>query len=76
MSMTLLGISGSLTAGGSTRTAIEYALRAAKARYPDITTEMLDLREVRVALCDGRALEPTLTIRPRWWHVFRRQMPM
>lgn len=57
MSMTLLGISGSLTAGGSTRTAIAYALRAAKARYPDITTEMLDLREVTVALCDGRSLE-------------------
>ena len=32
MTMTLLGISGSLTKGGSTRTAIDCALRAAQQR--------------------------------------------
>jgi FMN reductase len=56
MVTTLLGISGSLTKGGSTRTIIEYALRAARERYPEITTEILDLREVTLSFCDGRPL--------------------
>src|SRR5881628_2786644 len=56
MATTLLGISGSLTKGGSTRTLVEYALRAATARYPEITTAVLDLREVTLSFCDGRPL--------------------
>jgi NAD(P)H-dependent FMN reductase len=56
MVTTLLGISGSLTKGGSTRTLVEYALRAAQEQYPDITTAILDLREVTVSFCDGRPL--------------------
>ncbi|MGE0679293.1 MAG: NADPH-dependent FMN reductase [Candidatus Binatia bacterium] len=56
MVTTLLGISGSLTKGGSTRTLIDAVLQAAKERYPDITTTVLDLREVQIAFCDGRPL--------------------
>ncbi len=51
---TLLGISGSLTTGGSTRTLVDTALAAAHAHAPDITTEVLDLREVTISFCDGR----------------------
>ena len=56
MVTTLLGISGSLTKGGSTRTLVEYALRAAQERYADIATAILYLREVTVSFCDGRPL--------------------
>ena len=56
MAMTLLGISGSLTKGGSTRTAIDCALRAAQQRYPEVTAAVLDLRDVALAFCDGRPL--------------------
>ena len=56
MASTLLGISGSLTSGGSTRAIIEYALAAAKARFPEVTTAVLDLREVKISFCDGRPL--------------------
>jgi NAD(P)H-dependent FMN reductase len=56
MTLTLLGISGSLTKGGSTRTAIDYALRAAQQRDPAVTTAVLDLRDVALAFCDGRPL--------------------
>src|SRR3989449_7256720 len=56
MAMTLLGISGSLTQGGSTRTTIDCALRAAQQRYPEVTTAVLDLRDVALAFCDGRPL--------------------
>src|SRR6266446_1820053 len=54
MATTLLGISGSLTKGGSTRTVVEHALRAATARYPEVTAAILDLREVTLSFCDGR----------------------
>lgn len=56
MTMTLLGISGSLTKGGSTRTIVDYALEAAKAKHPSITTAVLDLRDVTLSFCDGRPL--------------------
>jgi len=56
VSLTLLGISGSLTKGGSTRAVIDAALQAAKTRYPDITTDVLDLRDVALSFCDGRPL--------------------
>ncbi len=54
---TLLGISGSLTAGGSTRTVVDAALAAAQAHAPDITTDVIDLREVTISFCDGRPPE-------------------
>jgi NAD(P)H-dependent FMN reductase len=56
MTTTLLGISGSLTKGGSTRTVIDYALQAAKERYPPISTTVLDLRDYAISFCDGRSL--------------------
>ena len=54
---TLLGISGSLTAGGSTRTVVDAALAAAQEHTPDITTDVIDLREVTISFCDGRPAE-------------------
>ena len=57
MTITLLGISGSLTPGGTTRTAIDCALQAAQQGYPEVTTAVLDLREVALAFCDGRPLD-------------------
>ncbi len=54
---TLLGISGSLTAGGSTRTLIDAALAAAHAHAPESTTDVLDLRDVTISFCDGRPPE-------------------
>ena len=54
---TLLGISGSLTAGGSTRTVVDAALAAAHTHAPDITTDVIDLREVTISFCDGRPPE-------------------
>jgi NAD(P)H-dependent FMN reductase len=65
MATTLLGISGSLTRGGSTRTAIECALQAAQAHAPDIATVVLDLREVSLAFCDGRPLHEYTDDTPR-----------
>ena len=68
MAMTLLGISGSLTRGGSTRTAIDCALRAAQQRYPEISTAVLDLRDVaHWPFATAGRCTSTLTIpRARW----------
>lgn len=57
MVVTVLGISGSLTKGGSTRAVIDTALQAATMRYPEIRTEVVDLREVKLSFCDGRPLQ-------------------
>jgi NAD(P)H-dependent FMN reductase len=65
MAITLLGISGSLTKGGSTRTAIDCALRAAQQHDPEITTAVLDLRDVALAFCDGRPLHEYTDDTPR-----------
>ena len=54
---TLLGISGSLTAGGSTRTVVDAALAAAQTHAPDIATDVIDLRDVTISFCDGRPPE-------------------
>ena len=56
MSHTLLGISGSLTSGGSTRALVDSVLRAAEEAFPDIATAVVDLRDVRLSFCDGRPL--------------------
>ena len=58
MAMTLLGISGSLTKGGSTRTAIDCALRAAQQRSPDSPMTTLLRRTVPTALPLGMPLPP------------------
>ncbi|MBM4257112.1 MAG: NAD(P)H-dependent oxidoreductase [Deltaproteobacteria bacterium] len=51
---TILGISGSMTKGGSTRAVIDAALAGAKARNPQLTTDVIDLRSVTLSFCDGR----------------------
>ena len=61
---TLLGISGSLTAGGSTRAIVDAALAAAEAHALDVTTEVIDLREVSLSFCDGRPVENYLDDTP------------
>jgi NAD(P)H-dependent FMN reductase len=65
MATTLLGISGSLTKGGSTRTVIDCALQAAQQTAPDITTAVLDLRDVTLSFCDGRPLHEYTDDTPR-----------
>ena len=57
--MKMLGISGSMTSygrTGKTRAAIEFVMNAAKAKFPELEIEMLDLRDYKVAMLDGRAL--------------------
>ncbi|MGE0824704.1 MAG: NADPH-dependent FMN reductase [Candidatus Binatia bacterium] len=51
---TILGISGSLTKGGSTRAVVDAALAAAKAHVPAVTIDVIDLRNVQLSFCDGR----------------------
>src|SRR5215471_18357568 len=53
---TVLGISGSMTKGGSTRAVIDAALLGAKARNPQLITDVIDLRDVTLSFCDGRPL--------------------
>jgi MsuE subfamily FMN reductase len=53
---TVLGISGSMTKGGSTRAVIDAVLNAAKARNPQLSTDVIDLRHVTLSFCDGRPL--------------------
>ena len=65
MTTTLLGISGSLTKGGSTRTIIDYALHAAQQAVPEVTTAVLDLRDVTLSFCDGRPLHEYTDDTPR-----------
>jgi NAD(P)H-dependent FMN reductase len=62
---TVLGISGSLTKGGSTRAVIDAALQGAKARHPQLTTDVLDLRDVTLSFCDGRPLNEYTDDTPR-----------
>ena len=62
---TVLGISGSLTKGGSTRAVIDAALQGAKARNPQLTTDVLDLRDVTLSFCDGRPLNEYTDDTPR-----------
>jgi FAD reductase [NAD(P)H] len=57
--MKMLGISGSMTSTGrtgKTRAAIEFTMNAAKSKFPDLEIAMLDLRDFKVAMLDGRAL--------------------
>ena len=53
---TILGISGSMTKGGSTRAVIDAVLQGAKAYNPHLITDVVDLRHVTLSFCDGRPL--------------------
>ena len=53
---TVLGISGSITTGSKTRTAVEAALRGAESTG-DVETELVHLGEYDIADADGRQLE-------------------
>lgn len=55
--MKLLGVSGSLL-GSKTPAAINVVLQRAKIKYPEIETELLDLRDYKnIEFCDGRPLD-------------------
>ena len=57
--MKMLGISGSMTSSGrtgKTRAAIEFVMNAVHNKFPDVEMEMLDLRDFKIAMVDGRAL--------------------
>lgn len=51
--MKLLGISGTVV-GSKTEIAVSKVLSVVNQHYPDITTELLDLRKYNVQFCDGR----------------------
>ena len=58
MSLKLLAINGSLTPAPSrTRVVLDVALDAAKALDPEVETDVLELRDVDLQFCDGRASE-------------------
>lgn len=52
--MKLLGISGSLTPASRTVEVVRLVLEGARRTYPEVETELLDLRAYAVAFCDGR----------------------
>lgn len=51
--MKIVGLSGS-NVGTKTRTAMEYTLKAAKDKYPDMEVTLIDLAEYEVQFSDGR----------------------
>lgn len=51
--MKLLGISGTII-GSKTAILVDSVLRIIKTKYPEIETELLDLRDYQVDFCDGR----------------------
>lgn len=53
----LVGVSGSLTAGGHTRASLEVAMEAAENGTRSVASELLDLRDFTVSFADGRPLE-------------------
>lgn len=58
MGFKLLGINGSLTPPPSrTRIVLDVALSGARAFYPDLETEVLELRDFALEFCDGRSPE-------------------
>lgn len=55
MDVKLLGISGSPSVGGSkTLLALHAAVDHVRAAYPDVATEIVNLRDYDVVFCDGR----------------------
>jgi FMN reductase/FAD reductase [NAD(P)H] len=51
--MKLLGISGTIV-GSKTAAAVDRVLRTVRQAYPDIETELLDMKRYQVQFCDGR----------------------
>jgi FMN reductase/FAD reductase [NAD(P)H] len=51
--MKLLGISGTIV-GSKTGIAVQSVLDAVKRQYPEIETELLDMKQYNVQFCDGR----------------------
>lgn len=51
--MKIVGLSGS-NVGTKTRTAMDYTLKAAKDKYPDMEVTLIDLAEYEVQFSDGR----------------------
>jgi MsuE subfamily FMN reductase len=57
MSFKLLAINGSLTSPPSrTRIVLDVSLAAARNAHPDVETEVLELRDLKLDFCDGRPL--------------------
>ncbi|MBY0121415.1 NADPH-dependent FMN reductase [Bacillus sp. S/N-304-OC-R1] len=51
--MKILGISGTII-GSKTAVLVDTVLKEIKDRYPEIETELLDLRKYHMEFCDGR----------------------
>lgn len=51
--MKLLGISGTIV-GSKTAIAVQAVLDAVQRKHPDVSIEMLDMRDYDVQFCDGR----------------------
>lgn len=51
--MKLLGISGTIV-GSKTTVLVKQVLETVQKKYPDIETELLDLKDYQVQFCDGR----------------------
>ncbi|MFJ8063210.1 NADPH-dependent FMN reductase [Psychrobacillus sp. NPDC096426] len=51
--MKVLGISGTLV-GSKTRILVEHILQQLQQQYPECKIELLDLKEYKLELCDGR----------------------
>jgi FMN reductase len=58
--MMLVGLSGSPTPRSKTLIAVERAIEAARDEYPDLDTEVLNIRDYDVQFCDGR--DPSLYV--------------
>jgi len=54
--MRLLGISGSLMRSGRTRSAVQLAVNSAHRASAEIEVELIDLRDWKISLPDGRPL--------------------
>ncbi|RFU65008.1 NADPH-dependent FMN reductase [Peribacillus glennii] len=55
--MLVLGVCGSCASSKRTRVLIETALKSAVVCGEDITTDLIDLSEVKIDFCDGRPYE-------------------
>jgi len=51
--MKLLGISGTIV-GSKTKVAVQAVLDKVKEAYPEVETELLDMKDYQVQFCDGR----------------------
>ncbi|MEK3937089.1 NAD(P)H-dependent oxidoreductase [Sporosarcina sp. FSL W7-1349] len=54
--MKVVGISGTLV-GSKTRVLVEHLMQQVKQQYPECETDLVDLKEYSLELCDGRPTE-------------------